>query len=309
MFNVNRLRILREIAQRGSVTGAAAALYMTPSAVSQQMAVLGRETGVELIERHGRGVRLTHAGQVLVEHTEDVLAALESAEADLSAIREGVAGTLRVCAFPTAARALMVPAISLLRDRHPQLIVTMVDLEPDESLPMLKARELDVVLSYEHDHTPERPDPGVERRTLVTERLRLALPKNHPLVGRRAGMRELSGENWVVARDAAPFLDAVERLANEAGYEPRIDIHSNDYQVILAAVEAGLGVTLAPPTALFAQYPGLHLQPLEGLEVHRRITAAIRRGSGESPAIAAALAALGDVATELAERTPGIVRT
>ena len=138
MLNVTRLRMLREVAARGTISAAAEALFMTPSAVSQQMGILEREAGTALLERRGRSVQLTDAGVKLVSNTERILAELERAEADLAAASRGVVGRVRVSAFPTGARALLVPALLALRDRHPNLRVSMVDLEPEESLPALK---------------------------------------------------------------------------------------------------------------------------------------------------------------------------
>lgn len=306
MINVQRLRILREIVRHGSMSAAAAALYMTPSAVSQQMAVLEREAGVGLLERRGRGVRTTDAGAMLARHAEEVLAALEAADADLAAVREGVAGTLRVCAFPSAARALMIPAIQRLRKVHPALVVTMEDLEPEESLPMLAAGDLDLVFDYQHDLTPDPNDPGIERRLLVTELVQLALPVGHPLAGAAVRMGDLREESWVVGRDASSFLEVVILAASQSGYVPRIDIHSNDFQVILAAVSAGLGVTLVPSLGLLTEYPRIHFQALEDLILHRRVLTAIRRGTATSPRIAAALEVLGAVAADVAHTTPGV---
>ncbi len=300
MFNVNRLRILREIAARGSITAAAEALYLSPSAVSQQMAVLEREAGTELLERAGRRVRVTVAGEHLVAHTERVLAALEEARADLDEISAGIAGPLHTCAFPTAARALLVPALSILRRRHPRITPTMNDLEPEESIPFLKLGELDVILSYGFDRLPERDDPGVERVHLMTERLDIALPADHPMARARRPLRlsDLAAEQWIVGRDGSPFMDVMVRLAAEAGFEARIDLHSNDYQVILAAVAEGLGIALVPPLARFAEYPRVAFRRLAGGDVNRHIVAVIRRGSGRSPAIAALLDALREAATE-----------
>jgi molybdate transport repressor ModE-like protein len=181
MLNVHRMRILREIASRGGVAAAAEAMYMTPSAVSQQMSALEREAGAPLLERAGRTVRLTEAGERLVAQTERVLAVLEQAQAELEAVAGGVTGRLRVCAFPTAARALLVPALALLRRLHPHLTFTMTDLEPQEgSLPELKSGHMDVIVTHGFDHMPDVEDPGVERVALLTERLQLAVPAGHP---------------------------------------------------------------------------------------------------------------------------------
>ena len=300
MLNVNRMRILREIADRGSIVQAAAALYMTPSAVSQQMATLEREAGTPLLERAGRSVRLTPAGVALVEHTERVLAVLEEAQADLDAYAEGIAGLVRTCAFPTAARSLLVPALAQLSHRLPRLQFTMVDLEPEESIPRLKRGELDVVLDYEFNHLPVPHDPGVERRELLREPIYVALPVTHPLAAKQSvRMADLSEEQWIVGRDGSPFLELQQRVANEAGFEAKVDLHSNDYQVILSAVQAGLGATLVPPLAFFASYPGVVYRTPEDVQVHRRISTVIRRGSAKSPAIAAVLSALEEVAVEV----------
>jgi DNA-binding transcriptional LysR family regulator len=299
MLNVHRMRLLREVASRGSIAAAAEALYLTPSAVSQQLAVLEREAGMPLLERAGRSVRLTFAGERLVAHTERVLANLEEAEADLAAIAGDVAGRLRMCAFPTAARALLVPALALLQQRHPNLEFSMVDLEPEDSLPMLKTGELDVVLTYGFDRLPERSDPGIERRMLLDEPMYVALSTNHPRATGPVGIADLSQDRWLVGRDGSPFHEVMERVANEAGFVPRLDLHSNDFQVILASVEAGLGVTLVPPLAFFAEYPGVVYRSPTDVTIQRYVLAAIRSGSAHRPAISAALAALESVAGEV----------
>lgn len=301
MFNIQRMRILREVAARGGISAAAEALYLSPSAVSQQMAVLEREVGIPLLERVGRGVRVTAAGERLVAHTERVLTVLEEARADLEDISAGIAGPLHTCAFPTAARALLVPALARLRANHPRIRPTMNDLEPEESIPLLKLGELDVIISYGFDRLPERPDPGIERLHLMTEPLDIALSASHPYANssRAISLAGLSSEQWVVGRDGSPFMDVMIKLGGESGFEPRIDLHSNDYQVILAAVAAGLGVALVPPLARFAEYPGVVFRRPDDITVNRHIVAVIRSGSGRLPAIAAALDELRAVAREI----------
>lgn len=304
MFNVNRMRILREVSARGSIAGAAEALYMSPSGVSQQMATLEREAGVDLLERVGRGIRLTPAGERLVEHTERVLALLEEAQADVDAVAHGVAGRVHTCAFPTAARALLVPALARLRTAYPRLQLKMVDLEPEESIPLLKVGELDILLTYEFEKLPLVEDAGLERIVLLSEPMALALPVSHPLAAGPVRIADLKDEQWIVGRDGSPFLEVQVRVANEAGFQPKVDLHSNDFQVILAAVEAGLGVALVPPMGRFADYPGVAFRQPADMEVRRRILAVIRAGSGGSPAVAAALDAIRGVARERAASSP-----
>jgi len=304
MLNVNRLRMLREVAARGTIAAAAEAMFMTPSAISQQMAVLEREAGVSLLERSGRGVRLTDAGERLVSNTEIVLAALEHAEADLVEASAGIVGHVRVSAFPTAARTVLVPALVTLKHEHPNLRVSMIDLEPEESLPALKARDLDVVVTYEWDLLPTLEDPGVEREELFTERVYLALPLDHPaaLRGGPVAVAELAADEWIVGRDSTSMLDLVSAASHRAGFEPRTDFHSMDFEVILAAVGAGLGVALVPPLALVGDLSIVAVREVSDLELNRSVWAAIRRGSGTNPGVSTVLTALRAAAETLQDQ-------
>jgi len=308
MLNVNRLKMLREVAGRGTIAAAAEALFMTPSAVSQQMAVLEREAGIALLERSGRGVRLTDAGRGLVDNTERVLAALEHAEADLAAASRGIVGRVRVSAFPTAARSVLVPALLSLRADHPNLRVSMIDLEPEEAMPALKARDLDVVLTYEWDLLPALEDSGIEREELLVEHVYLALPENHPLAirGGDVAIAELAGEEWIVGRDSTSMLDLVTAAARRAGFEPRTDFHSMDFEVILAAVAAGLGVALVPLMALVGDLSGVAVRNMSDLDLNRSVWAAIRRGSGSNPGIAAVLSALREASASAGAMLPAV---
>lgn len=293
MLNVNRMRILREVASHGSIAAAAEALYMTPSGVSQQMTALEREAGVGLLDRSHRSVRLTSAGERLVSRTEQVLAVLEEAQADLAAVAGGLAGRLSICAFPTAARAILVPALKHIRAANPGIELRVSDLEPEESIPALKVGEMDVVVTYEFDHLPTPRDPGVERIILMHEPMYVAMHRHHASIA--AGplrIADLADEDWVVGRDGSPFLEVQVRVANEAGFEPKIPFQSNDYQVILAAVQADLGIALVPPLAMFKEYPDVVLREPTDTEINRRIVAVVRAGSRQSPAIATALEAL-----------------
>jgi DNA-binding transcriptional LysR family regulator len=304
MLNVQRMRILREVAARGTVAAAAEALWVTPPAVSQQLAALERETGVKLVERDGRRLRLTEAGRRLVAHTERVLAELEAAEAEIAAQSEGISGHVRISAFPTAARSLLVPALAQLRKMHPLLQLSMTDLEPEESAPALKTGHLDVVVTYEWDVLPTVQDPGIEREELLVEPTYLAMPADHRCAGRPVSVKDLVDEEWIVGRDQTSMLELVVTSAALSGFEPKTDFHSMDFQVILAAVGAGLGVSLVPPLALIGHYPDVDFQPIVDMSLNRRTYAAIRKGSGGNPAIAAVLAALREAASSLSCRLP-----
>src|SRR5215472_694538 len=158
MLNVGRLRVLKEVAQRGSFSAAADALSYTQSAVSQQVATLEAEAGLTLLERHPRGVSLTAAGQTLVGHAEGILARLEAAQAALSAIAGLRGGRLRMASFPTAGATLMPLAIATFRASYPQVELTLAEGEPDEILPRLRAGELDLALLFEFEGEEPLPD-------------------------------------------------------------------------------------------------------------------------------------------------------
>ena len=291
MLNTTRLRILREVAARGTITAAAEALYLTPPAVSHQLMVLEREVGVPLLERTARSIRLTDAGERLVQHAETILAVCESALADVVSFSEEVSGSVRISVFQTAAQSIALPALAALRKQYPSLHMMAHELEPVRALPALKAGQLDIALSHEWDFVPLPKDPGIDRYDLLTEPAVVLLPRDHPLAGRPVRLADLAEERWCVAQESAASRRAVERVANAAGFEPHVIFESNYFRAIGAAVEAGLGVGIAP---LMTDLRGLEIaiQPLVEPGMSRRIFAAVRKGSGESPVMRAVLDAL-----------------
>ena len=204
MLDVRRMRVLREVAVRGSFSAAAEALSFTQSAVSQQIAALEREAGTTLVERNARGVRLTDAGRALVEHADAILARLAEAEAELEAIAGLRGGRLRMAAFESAARDADAARRSrAFRERHPAVELTLVLAEPEDSLPQLRAGELDararlrrlagrVVLDRRHR----------ARRTCSTTRCTSRCPRDHPLARKRSlRLADLADEPWIVGHD------------------------------------------------------------------------------------------------------------
>src|SRR4051812_46676110 len=196
MLNLARLRLLVELDRRGTLAAVAGELGYTPSAISQQLAQLERETGRRLVEKAGRGVRLTDAGRLLADRGRDLIARADAAEADLAALH-GVAGTLRIAAFQTAARHLVPPAMRALRARYLALTGELVALDAEQALPLLRAGELDVVVAEEYEHAPRPRHSDVDRHDLVDDPLVLALPKGHPAAGgrrRRVALADLADE-------------------------------------------------------------------------------------------------------------------
>lgn len=304
MLNPQRLRLLRELAQRKTIAAVADSFFMTPSAVSQQLAILERETGVELIEKSGRGVKLTALGARLVENSEEIFAALERAEGELVDTSHGITGSLKISAFPTAARAIMVAAVSELKERHPNLIIIVEDFEPEVSLPMLSSSDLDLVIYYDWNVLPSFPMPGIKTYQLFTENVYLGLPPNHPLAQEpgKVPLAKLEGEQWIAGRESTSMLELIGAAAAIAGITPQATFHSMDFEVILSAVEAGLGLALIPSLAFLGKSHNVSYKTVEDLDLHRTVKVAIRKGSEYNPLITTALASIFAVSKDVQEK-------
>ncbi|MGH2970004.1 MAG: LysR family transcriptional regulator [Solirubrobacteraceae bacterium] len=294
MLDVRRLRVLREFAARGTIAATADALGYTPPAVSQQLAALEREAGVDLLERNGRTRRLTPAGEELVVRTESVLRELEAAEAALERTVTTVAGVLRAAAFPSAHRALLPPAVVRLAREHPELEVHTRELEPEDSIPALKVGELDLVLAQEYPFAPLTADPALERTHLREDPIRLAVPAGHALAAApHVDLAEHAAVPWVAGRQGSFCHAVVLHVCRAAGVEPRITHFTNDFTTAYVLVAAGVGFALVPELA-GPPPPGVALVETAQPVPSRRIFAAVRAGSGARPAVAACLRALSD---------------
>ena len=299
MLDVHRLRLLREVAAWGTISAAAEACSLTPSAVSQQLAVLQREAGAPLLFRDGRRVILTEAARVLVAHTEHVLAELESAEADVAALSADVGGVVQLAAFPTAAAAIAPAAIASCRTAYPGLRVVFEDREPASGIAALKAGHVDVLLVYEYNLLPEVADAGVELTPLVTESLLAAVPVDIPLPAGVLRLEALRGQPWIAPRSDTALRSTLERACGLAGFAPQLDYTSDDYTVILSLVSAGLGVTLLPQLAIEGLSTTVRLHSVTAPGLTRTVSAAVRAGSGRTPNIASLLTHLREAAIAL----------
>jgi DNA-binding transcriptional LysR family regulator len=304
MLNVARLKILKEVAYRGSLSAAAHELDYTQSAVSQQIAALEAETGMALLERHPRGVSLTAAGQTLVGHAEGILARLEIAETALSAIAGLRGGRLRMASFPTAGSTLMPLAIANFRASYPDVELTLAEGEPEEIAPRLRAGELDLALLFEFDdEEPLLAD--MSRSPLLEDSMYLALPREHRLVGKsRLRLAELQPESWVQTSSSSPCARHVVRCCHAAGFEPTVSFESDDYQTVQGLVAAGVGVALIPELALSVVREDIVIRALSPAPPVRQVIAATPEGARLVPAAPAMLAVLGHAADEL-ERAGG----
>ncbi len=290
MLEVRRLRLLRELALHGTIAATAEACALTPSAVSQQLSLLEREVRTPLLVRDGRRLRLTEAARILVTYTEQVLADLERATADVAALDVSVRGTVRLASFPSAAGALAAPAIAESREVHPDLRVLLNEGEPAECMDDLRAQRIDVALVYEYNLLPRLPDTGVELRPLLREPVLLTLPPGHDPSAdgsRPRPLQDFRHERWIAPASDVALREVLVRACQAAGFDPQLDYTSDDYTVILALVQAGLGVSLLPRLATEQLSADVRLSAVTGLELTRTVSAAVRTGSGTTPAIAA----------------------
>jgi DNA-binding transcriptional LysR family regulator len=302
MLDLRRLRLLRELAHRGTIGAVASALDYSPSAVSQQLALLEKEAGVPLLERAGRNVRLTAAAQTLVGHTDALLARMEEAEADLQATAEQITGTVRVATFQSAGLYLVAPALRRLSREHPALRVEVTDAEPEKSMPTLALGGLDLVLGDEYPFLPRPPDDRLLRVPLLEERFRVLLPRDHPEAahGGPVPLRALRDDVWATGKSDSHYGELTIRACRAlGGFEPDVRHHSNDLLMLLALVANGLAVTLLPDLVRPDRDPGAVARDVAEEPLTRTVFGAVRRGSEHRPAISALLRVLRETAADL----------
>jgi len=302
MLDVRRLRLLRELAREGTIAGVARVCSLTPSAVSQQLALLRREVGAPLYFRDGRRLVLTEAATVLVEHTEEVLAELERARASVAALTSTVRGVLSLAAFPTAARAFAAETIARCRAAHPDLRIRLAELETTEAIDAVRGGHVDVALVYAYSLLPRHREPAVRFEQLLTEPLLLALPTGLAAGDGPLPLASLADQPWIAAHQDDALHAMLERACAAAGFAPRFDLVSSDYTVIFALVRAGLGVSIVPRLALESTEPGVELREIADVALSRTISAAVRTGSRRDPRIATILDTLHEVSRFSPER-------
>ncbi|MFD7427901.1 LysR family transcriptional regulator [Streptomyces sp. NPDC059818] len=298
MIDARRLRTLRAVADHRTVTAAAAALYLTPSAVSQQLAALEQETGHRLVERNARGARLTAAGEILLTHTNAVLAQLERAEAELAAYGAGDAGTVTVAAFATGIGLVLAPAITALGVSAPGIRVRVQDAEGDASVPMVLDRQVDVAVAVEYRGAPGEDDRRLTRVPLYSEPFDAVLPVRHRLADQeQVAVADLAKDTWIGPYPGNPCHDVVVLACQYAGFEPSLEHSSDDFHAVVALAGADAGVALVPRSALRGMdLTDVVVRPVHGSAPTRRVFAAVRRGAEAHPLIAPVLDALAGAA-------------
>lgn len=292
MLNLERLRVLHAVSTSGSVAGAARALHVTTSAVSQQMARLERELGQPLVERQGRGIRLTDVGVLLAGDAGLLLSHAERVETDLAARRGVVAGSLAIAAFATAARGLLPGVLAQLRSAYPDLSVSLSELEPHEAIPELGRGHLDIAIVQDWPGKALPMPEGLLRQDLLEDPFDIAIPVDHPLAGRESvAVTELLGDDWISWTSGHICRDWLLHTLRAQGAQPRITHTASEHSTQLALVAAGLGVAVIPRLGRDLAPRGVRFVPLDP-QPSRRVFALWRTSCTTRPAVVAALDAL-----------------
>ena len=296
MLDLRRLRLLYELHTRGTIAAVAEALRFTPSAVSQQLAVLEREAGVPLLERAGRGVRLTDPALVLVGHAQALLERAALAEAELAASATTVAGRGRVAAFQSVALRVALPAMHALARDAPGLWCELVEAEPEVALPALGLGDIDLVLADEWQGRPHPRPAGTVRLVLHREPVRLVLHDRHPAALRHpeaVPLTELAGGTWTTGHPGTAWEVMLTRTCRElGGFEPAIRHRTNDSVLSLGVVAEGFAVTMLPDLVGAAGRAGVVVRDAAEGPLHRTIVAVTRAADEARPSVRALLAAV-----------------
>ncbi|MFI7009269.1 LysR substrate-binding domain-containing protein [Streptomyces sp. NPDC050145] len=299
MLNLERLRVLDALARHGSVSGAADALHVTTSAVSQQMTKLEREVGQQLLAKHGRGVRLTDAGRLLSEHAARILSQVELAQSDLEAQRGQVAGELRIAAFPTAARGLFPAALSALRAEHPQLRVRSQELEPEGGVAAVVRGDLDLAVVLDWYNKPMPMPDGLVKASILDDPADIAMHAGHPLAGRtEVGLEDFADDEWITWGEGEFCHEWLLFTLRARGVEPQVGHRAAETHTQLGLVAAGLGVCVAPLLGRDPMPEGVVTVPVRQ-KVRRHVYVVWRADADRRPSIRAAVEALQKAGADL----------
>ncbi|MGA4878337.1 LysR family transcriptional regulator [Streptomyces lydicamycinicus] len=263
MIDVQRLRVLRTVAEHGSFNQAAQALRLTPSAISQHIAALERSLGAQVVARSTRGVTLTPAGRIMVGAAESVAAELAHAQQEVDRLGSGRT-QLTIATFTSGGRLLLPGALTRLTTAHPDTVVHVREAEPEDSLPLVRQGAVDLALAYHFDGPlPGRPghSSSLAWTALMDDPLQVVLPETHPLAGHEAlDLTELAAEPWVLGCHKTETY--LRRYAEHAGFDPEVRGTTTDYFFARSLVAAGTGISLVPSIALTPPIPGLRTIPI-----------------------------------------------
>ncbi|EPH46747.1 putative RuBisCO transcriptional regulator [Streptomyces aurantiacus JA 4570] len=289
---MERLRTLDALARHGSVSGAAAGLHVTTSAVSQQMTKLEREVGQQLLAKNGRGVRLTDAGRLLADHAARILSQVELAQSDLEQQRGKAVGELRISAFPTAMRGLLPAALSTLRAQHPGLSVSAAELEPQQAVNGVVRGDLDLAVVLDWYNKPLPVPDGLMKAPLLDDPADVAMPTAHPMADRaEVDLEDFAEDEWITWAEGEFCHEWLMFTLRAKGFEPRIAHRAEEHHTQLALVAAGLGVCVAPRLGRDPMPTGVRTVPVRH-RVRRHVYVLWRADADRRPSIRAAVEAL-----------------
>jgi len=286
MLSLSRLRVLSELSRRGTIAATAQALSYTPSAVSQQLAQLERETGVLLLERVGRGVRLSGDALHLVAHADEAIARLDQAESDLASSQAVLRGRLRVASFQSVVLALAPTALDRMNDKYPMLDVDITQREHDHAYEGLLSHDFDLILGEEYPGMPERVRDRVDRSDLLADPLCLALPSHGPLAARPRRLSDLADAPWALDPIDTPTGRWARDVCRHAGFEPIVKFESPDLLLHAHLVRTGHAVAFIPALVSAPHLDGVSLVSMPG-DPHRTLYTAARSGRAGHPAVRA----------------------
>lgn len=296
MWDVRRLRLLREVHVRGTIAAVAVALHQSPSSVSQQLTQLEREVGLELLRKSGRGVALTPQADILVEHTEAILARLELAESQVLASMNEPTGTLRLAIFQSAALALVPRTLAHLREQHPRVRLTVTQREPESALLDTFVRDFDIVVAEQYPGHAAPWHRDLDRDLLIRDAIQLAVPAQWPRV---SCLADTAGLPWVAEPHGAASRHYVEQACRQAGFDPDVQFETADLQVHVALIASGNAVALMP-ALMWHEHSNsaIRLIDLSGAP-RRTVFTAARRSTTTHPSVVATRDALTEAARGL----------
>ncbi|AKU18230.1 LysR family transcriptional regulator [Luteipulveratus mongoliensis] len=290
MMNPWRLKLLSQLDTLGTIRAVAQAANLSPSSVSQQLAVLETETRTQLLERTGRRVRLTSAGLILARRARSILDHMDSVETELRGFGDEPSGLVRLGAFQSAIHTLAVPAVTRLARAYPHLDVEILELEPHASMPALRVGDADIVITTtDFDEQPLGPD--LDLVPLATDEILLVLPPGHPAGRGPVNLAAFADEPWAFDIAQSYMANLALRLCRQARFEPRVVCRFSNYMMALQHVEAGLSIALLPALAVDHRRYDVTTRQLATPEI-RTITAAIRRGAPPRAAVRVVLDSL-----------------
>lgn len=278
MLNLRRLHVLAAVVDAGSVTAAAERLGFTPSSVSQQVNQLERELGMPLLEKSGRGIRPTIAGQALADHAQPLLDSAAAVEDAMSDLREGRVGRVRFASFASAGDSLLPVALAQLRARLPGVHVATSIVEGEQVWEAMRAGRIDVAITLEPYTVTDQPNDGYVRQHLFDDPYRLILPADHPYASQSTiELLDVAGEEWVACVGATGACqDATITVCHQYGFEPRFVAEAAEFPAAQAYVAAGLGISLVPVLALGAVRPGVVVRRLRREPEPRHVWLVVR---------------------------------